>query len=60
MTAISGRFYRMTEYYIALDKAVKYLNKLLRSKTIKSVAEINDIKAVREKLNSMMYEVMKK
>jgi len=50
----------MTEYYIALDKAVKYLNKLLRSKTIKSVAEINDIKAVREKLNSMMYEVMKK
>ena len=49
----------MTEYY-ALDKAIKYLNKLIRSKTIKSVTKINDIKAVREKLNSMMYEVMKK
>lgn len=49
----------MTEYY-AIDKAIKYLNKLIRSKTIKSVTEINDIKAVREKLNSMMYEVMKK
>lgn len=49
----------MTEYY-ALDKAIKYLNKLIRSKTIKSVTEINDIKAIREKLNSMMYEVMKK
>ena len=49
----------MTEYY-AIDKAIKYLNKLIRSKTIKSVTEINDIKAVREKLNSMMYVVMKK
>lgn len=49
----------MTEYY-ALDKAIKYLNKLIRSKTIKSVTEINDIKAVREKLNSMMYGGIKK
>ncbi len=49
----------MSEYY-ALDKAIKYLNKLIKSKTIKSVAELNEIKSVREKLNSMMYEVMKK
>lgn len=50
----------MTEYYLALDKAIKYLNKLLKSGVLKSVTEIKEVKAVREKLNSMMYEVMKK
>lgn len=49
----------MTEYY-ALDKAIKYLNKLIKTKTIKTMTELNEIKAVREKLNSMMYEVNKK
>lgn len=49
----------MTEYY-ALDKAIKYLNKLIKTKTIKNMTELNEIKAVREKLNSMMYEANKK
>lgn len=49
----------MTEYY-ALDKAIKYLNKLIKTKTIKNMTELNEIRAVREKLNSMMYEGNKK
>jgi len=49
----------MTEYY-ALDKAIKYLNKLIKSKNIKNMTELNDIKSVREKLDSMKYEVMRK
>ena len=39
-----------------LEKAIKYLNKLLQMKPLKTSKEIKEVKEVREKLNSMMYE----
>ena len=47
----------MDKYY--LDKAIKYLGKLLKGQSLKTSTEIKEVKEVREKLNSMMYEVKK-
>lgn len=38
-----------------LEKAIKYLNKLLQIKPLKTSKEIKEVKEVREQLNSMMY-----
>lgn len=43
-----------------LEKAIKYLNKLLQMKPLKTQKEIKEVKEVREQLNSMMYEPKKK
>lgn len=39
-----------------LEKAVKYLGKLLKGQNPKTKTEVLEIKAVREQLNSMMYK----
>ena len=42
-----------------LEKAIKYLNKLLQMKPLKTQKEIKDVKETREQLNAMMYEPKK-
>jgi hypothetical protein len=44
---------------IALDKAIKMLTKYEKGKIPKTRTEIQEIRAVREHLNGMMYEVKK-
>lgn len=39
-----------------LEKAIKYLGKYLKGQVPKTTTEIQDIKAVREYLNGMMYK----
>jgi hypothetical protein len=48
----------MTDKY-CLEKAIKYLGKMLKGQSLKTSLEIQEVKAIREKLNSMMYEVKK-
>ena len=43
-----------------LEKAIKYLNKLLQMKPLKTQKEIKEVKETREQLNAMMYEPPKK
>ena len=43
-----------------LEKAVKYLGKMLKGQVLKTKSEILEIKAVREQLNSMMYYGVRK
>lgn len=45
----------MTKKYI-LERTIKYLNKLLNSKTLTKLSEIEEVKILKEELNSMMYE----
>lgn len=40
-----------------LEKAVKYLGKLLKGQTPKTKNEILEIKSIREHLNGMMYGI---
>lgn len=42
-----------------LEKAIKYLNRLLQIKPLKSPKEIKEVKETREYLNSMIYEEKK-
>lgn len=42
-----------------LEKAIKYLNKLLRMKPLSNAKEIKEVKETREYLNGMMYEPKK-
>ena len=42
-----------------LEKAIKYLNRLLRMKPLSNAKEIKEVKETREQLNSMMYEPKK-
>lgn len=42
-----------------IEKAIKYLNKLLQMKPLKTQKEIKEVKEVREQLNGMMYEPKK-
>ena len=44
---------------LAIDKAIKYLNRLLQMKPLKSSKEIKEVKETREYLNGMMYEKKK-
>ena len=49
----------MNNRYI-LEKAIKYLNRLLLNRPLKNIKEITEVKELKERLNSMMYEVNKK
>ncbi len=41
---------------VVLDKAIKYLNRLLQMRPLKTQNEIKEVKETREYLNGMMYE----
>lgn len=45
----------MTERYI-LEKTIKYLNRLLQDKPLKTIKDIEEVKILKEELNSMMYK----
>ncbi len=42
---------------IAIEKAIKYLLKLKKSKILKTIAEQNNLKSVIEQLDSIKYEL---
>ena len=44
---------------LVIEKAIKYLNKLLQMKPLKSQKEIKEVKEIREYLNGMMYQKKK-
>ncbi len=44
---------------LVINKAIKYLNRLLQMKPLKSPKEIKEVKETREYLNSMIYEKKK-
>lgn len=46
----------MNKKYI-FEKAILYLGRLLRGVNLKNANEIEEVKRIREYLNSMMYEV---
>lgn len=45
----------MNNKYV-LEKAIKYLNRLLLNRPLKNVKEIAEVRELKERLNSMMYE----
>ncbi len=45
----------MKEKYI-FEKTIKYLNRLLENKPLKAIKDIEEVKILKEELNSMMYK----
>ena len=45
----------MKEKYI-LEKTIKYLNRLLISRPLKTIKEIEEVRILTEELNSMIYK----
>lgn len=45
----------MNNKYV-LEKAIKYLNRLILNRPLKNVKEISEVRELKERLNSMMYE----
>lgn len=45
----------MTERFI-FERAIKYLNRLLENKPLKTARDIEEVKSTMEQLNSLMYK----
>lgn len=45
----------MAEKYI-LERAIKYLNRLLKNQPLKTIKDIEEVKILMEELNSMIYK----
>lgn len=41
---------------IAFEKVIKYLGKLLKGQTLKTASEIEEVKAIREYINGLIYK----